>query len=117
MDLEELEGVLKGAYQLTSLTIDQPALYLKTYANDTVSNLSQFLTKFKRNNAQKKRFDAGIEHLRLNGGKLYLKMKTINQALLYAINLSANALDYVNECLEAAIENMSFQNKGIPCLL
>ena len=33
---------------------------------------------------------------------------------MHAINLSANALDYVNDTLEAAIENMSFQNKGIP---
>ena len=116
MDLEELEGVLKGAYQLTSLIIDQPALYLKTYANDTVSNLSQFLTKFKRNNAQKKRFDAGIEHLRLNGGKLLLENENNKSSTsLHAINLSANALDYVNDTLEAAIENMSFQrNKGIP---
>ena len=116
MDLEELEGVLKGAYQLTSLTIDQPALYLKTYANDTVSNLAQFLTKFKRNNAQKKNFDAGIEHLRLNGGKLLLENENNKSSTsLHAINLSANSLDYVNDTLEAAIENMSFQrNKGIP---
>ena len=67
--------------------IDQPKLFVKTYANDTVSNLSQFLTKFKRNNAQKKRFDAGIEHLRLNGGIFVLQNET-NKSNSYADDIN-----------------------------
>ena len=57
LQLDELEGVLKGNYQLSSLTINQPFLSIKTHAEESSSNLQQFFDKLKRSSKKSKKFN------------------------------------------------------------
>ena len=43
LKLDELERMLKGDYQLSSISIDQPFLSIKTYKEESSSNLKQFI--------------------------------------------------------------------------
>ena len=72
LQLDELEGVLKGDYQLSSLSIDQPFLYIKTYAEESSSNLQQFIDKLKNSSKKSKTFLANIEVLSMDNARLSL---------------------------------------------
>ena len=70
--LNELEVVLKGDYQLSSLSIDQPFLSIKTYAEESSSNLQQFIDKLKNSSNKSKTFLASIEVLSIDNARLSL---------------------------------------------
>lgn len=71
LDLTELENVLRGAYDFSSLHIISPELHLTTYQNEDLSNLKQFVNKLKRDST-KQPPSTSIAHLLVEDGILIL---------------------------------------------
>ena len=67
LDLTELENVLRGAYDFSSLHIISPELHLTTYQNEDLSNLKQFVNKLKRDST-KQPPSTSIAHLLVEEG-------------------------------------------------
>jgi hypothetical protein len=129
--LNELEGVLKGDYQLSSLSIDQPFLSIKTYAEESSSNLQQFIDKLKNSSKKSKTFLASIEVLSIDNARLSLadvnKASIINleelNALFYSLQFDAQSLsgdvEQLNyrstqlEELHALTGNLSFDQDNL----
>ena len=117
MDLEELEAVLKGNYQLTTVEIDQPKLFVNTYAGDSRSNLDQFIEKFKRKNAEKKAVNARIEALTLNKGIVVLQNESkATNRYVDDIQLTATDLAFQNDSLQTNLVDFSLKQKEGPNL-
>jgi hypothetical protein len=117
MDLEELEAVLKGNYQLTTVEIDQPKLFVNTYAGDSRSNLDQFIEKFKQKNAEKKAVNARIEALSLNKGIVVLQNESrATNNYVDDIQLSATDLAFQNDSLQTNLVDFSLKQKEGPNL-
>ncbi len=72
LKLNELEGVLKGDYQFSSLGIAQPYLSIKTYQEEQSSNLQQFLNRLKRSSKKQKPFLVNVDQLNLENARLIL---------------------------------------------
>ena len=113
MDLDELEAVLKGDYQLTAVEISSPKLFVNTYAGDSLSNLNRFIEKFKSKNAEKKAVNARIEALTLKKGKFVLQneSKAINNTL-DSIQIAANKLTFQNDSLQMNLIDFSLKQKA-----
>ena len=117
MDLEELEAVLKGNYQLTAVEIDQPKLFVNTYVGDSRSNLDQFIEKFKRKNAEKKAVIARIEALALNKGVVVLQNESKKTSSFAGdIQLTATDLAFQNDSFQTNLIDFSFKQKEGPNL-
>jgi len=87
LKLDELEGVLKGDYQFSSIFIDQPYLAVKTYPNESLTNLSQFIDKLKNTSKKAKPFLANIEVLVIEKARLsFVDLNTAKIFELEALN-------------------------------
>ena len=109
LQLDELEGVLKGDYQLSSLSIDQPFLSIKTYAEESSSNLQQFIDKLKSSSKKSKTFLASIEVLSMDNARLSLadlnKASVIN---LEELNVLFSSLQFDAQSLSGEIELLNY---------
>ena len=111
LQLDELEGVLKGDYQLSSLSIDQPFLSVKTYAEESSSNLQQFIEKLKSSSKKSKTFLASIEVLSMDNARLSLtdlnKASVIN---LEELNVLFSSLQFDAQSLSGEIELLNYRS-------
>ena len=111
LKLDELEGVLKGDYQLSSLSINQPFLSIKTYAEESNSNLKQFIDKLKSDSKKSKLFLASIDVLSLENGRLSLvdvnKSTEIN---MEEFNLLLSTLQFDAQSFSGDIEQLNYRS-------
>ena len=111
LQLDELEGVLKGDYQLSSLSIDQPFLSIKTYAEESSSNLQQFIDKLKSSSKKSKTFLASIEVLLMDNARLSLtdvdKASAIN---IQDLNGLFSSLHFDAQSLSAEVEQLNYRS-------
>lgn len=111
LQLDELEGVLKGDYQLSSLSIDQPFLSIKTYAEESSSNLQQFIDKLKSSSKKSKTFLASIEVLSMDNARLSLtdvdKASAIN---IQDLNGLFSSLHFDAQSLSAEVEQLNYRS-------
>ncbi len=111
LQLDELEGVLKGDYQLSSLSIDQPFLSIKTYAEESSSNLQQFIDKLKSSSKKSKTFLASIEVLSMDNARVSLvdvnKASAIN---IQDLNGLFSSLQFDAQSLSAEVEQLNYRS-------
>ena len=111
LQLDELEGVLKGDYQLSSLSIDQPFLSIKTYAEESSSNLQQFIDKLNNTSKRSKTFLASIEVLSMDNARLSLvdvnKVSAIN---IQDLNGLFSLLQFDAQSLSAEVEQLNYRS-------
>lgn len=111
LQLDELEGVLKGDYQLSSLSIYQPFLSIKTYAEESSSNLQQFIDKLKSSSKKSKTFLASIEVLSMDNARLSLtdvnKASAIN---IQDLNGLFSSLQFDAQSLSAEVEQLNYRS-------
>ena len=111
LQLDELEGVLKGDYQLSSLSIDQPFLSIKTYAEESSSNLQQFIDKLKSSSKKSKTFLASIEVLSMDNARVSLV--DVNKASAISIqhlNGLFSSLQFDAQSLSAEVEQLNYRS-------
>ena len=114
LKLDELDGVLKGDYQLSSLSIDQPFLSIKTYEEESSSNLKQFINKLKNTSKKKKNFIASIEVLSLEDARLSLE--DVNKAFVFNIeelNLLFSTLQFDTQSLSGEIKQLDYRSQQL----
>ena len=111
LQLDELEGVLKGNYQLSSLTINQPFLSIKTYAEESSSNLQQFFDKLKRSSKKSKNLMASIEVLSMDNARLSIADINKDSAIkIQDLNGLFSSLQFDTQSLSGEIELLNYRS-------
>ena len=103
--------MLKGDYQLSSLSIDQPFLSIKTYAGESSSNLQKFIDKLNNSSKRSKTFLASIEVLSMDNARLSLvdvnKASAIN---IQDLNGLFSLLQFDTQSLSAEVEQLNYRS-------
>ena len=111
LKLDELEGVLKGDYQLSSLSINQPFLSIKTYSEESNSNLKQFIDKLKSDSKKSKLFLANIDVLSVENGRLSFVDVNKSAAIdMEEFNLLLSALQFDAQSFSGDIEQFNYRS-------
>lgn len=111
LKLDELERMLKGDYQLSSISIDQPFLSIKTYKEESSSNLKQFIDKLKRTSKKSKTFLTSIEVLSIDKARLSLVDVNKKTALnMEELNARFSMLKFDNESIFGEIEQLDYRS-------
>lgn len=114
LKLDELDGVLKGDYQLSSLSIDQPFLSIKTYENESSSNLKQFIDKLKNTSKKTKTFLASIEVLSIDNARLSLEDVNKDAAIsIEELNVLFSSLQFDAQSLSGDIEQLNYRSQQL----
>ena len=111
LQLDELEGVLKGNYQLSSLKIDQPFLSIKTYAEESRSNLQQFFDKLKRSSKKSKTLMGSIEVLSMDNARLSIQDVKKDSAIdMEDLNGLFSSVEFNAQSLSGEIEFLNYRS-------
>jgi hypothetical protein len=111
LQLVELEGVLKGDYQLSSLSIDQPFLSIKTYAEESSSNLQQFIDKLKNSSKKSKTFLSSIQVLSMDNARLSLTDVDKDFAInIQDLNGLFSSLQFDAQSLSGEVEQLNYRS-------
>jgi len=117
LKLDELEGVLKGDYQFSSIFIDQPYLAVKTYPNESLTNLSQFIDKLKNTSKKAKPFLANIEVLVIEKARLsFVDLNTAKIFELEALNSTISSLLLDRQSFSGEIKQLDYQSSQLESL-
>ena len=117
LKLDELEGVLKGDYQFSSISIDRPYLAIKTYPKESHTNLKQFIEKLKRTSKKAKPFLANIEVLVIEKARLSLAdLNTDKTFELEALNSTISSLLLERQSFSGEINQLNYQSSQIESL-
>ncbi len=114
LKLNELEKVLKGDYQFSSLNIEQPYLSIKTYQEEQSSNLQQFLNKLKSSSKKQKPFLANVDQLTVENATLTLTDS--NKASFFSfehMNAKITSILLNGSALSGQIEELNYSSPTI----
>ncbi len=118
LKLNELEGVLKGDYQFSSLSIEQPYLSIKTYQEEQSSNLQQFLNKLKRSSKKQKPFLANVDQLNLENARLIFTDQNKTSSLDFKnINASFASILLNESQFTGQIAQLNYQSPNVEDLI
>ncbi|MEN8846337.1 MAG: hypothetical protein ABF261_08675, partial [Candidatus Arcticimaribacter sp.] len=118
LKLNELEGVLKGDYQFSSLSIEQPYLSIKTYQEEQSSYLQQFLNKLKRSSKKQKPFLANVDQLNLENARLIFTDQNKASSLDFKkINASFASILLNENQFTGQIAQLNYQSPNVEDLI
>ena len=111
LNLTELENVLVGAYQFSSLQIIAPKVYITTYEGEEYSNLKQFIDKLAIGEKNQKQAEASVKALSIHKGELvFTNQANVDSDYFSSIELELQDFILFEKQFTTSIESMSFQS-------